>query len=49
MMREIEKVMPLLLNESIEPNLRIPIIHSLNLQTKDEMLEFDEKSGIKWQ
>lgn len=49
MMREIEKSSPIELTELIFPNLKIPIIHALNLQTKDEMLLFDEKSGTKWQ
>lgn len=49
MLMEVEKNSPQCLELLEEPNLSIPIIHSLNLQTKEEMLEFDEKSGIKWQ
>ena len=47
-MRSIEKEAPEELQQLIYPNLQIPIIQSLNMQTADEMLESDEKTGIKW-
>jgi hypothetical protein len=33
----------------VAPNLAIPTVSSIDLQTKDEMVELEEKAGAKWQ